>query len=133
MSYSPTTWETGDTITAEKLNKMEGGIAGAVVSFPITYEHDDYAGESRYILHASPGEVVAALNSGAIVIGAVHFVSPWDPTDIHDGLWYLLYANDSYCGFWGREFDGNNTQDNELLADASGETMSTDGGYVPTT
>ena len=29
MSYTPTTWTNGDTITAEKLNKMEQGIAGA--------------------------------------------------------------------------------------------------------
>lgn len=29
MSYTPTTWVTGDTITATKLNKMENGIASA--------------------------------------------------------------------------------------------------------
>lgn len=26
MAYEPTTWQNGDTITAEKLNKMEQGI-----------------------------------------------------------------------------------------------------------
>ena len=29
MSYTPTNWQTGDTITAEKLNNMESGIADA--------------------------------------------------------------------------------------------------------
>ena len=29
MSYTPTTWETGDTITAEKLNNIEGGIVNS--------------------------------------------------------------------------------------------------------
>ena len=29
MSYTPTTWQTGDTITATALNKMENGIANA--------------------------------------------------------------------------------------------------------
>lgn len=29
MAYVPTVWETGDIITAEKLNKAEGGIAAA--------------------------------------------------------------------------------------------------------
>ena len=29
MSYTPTTWTTGDTITATKLNKIEQGIANA--------------------------------------------------------------------------------------------------------
>lgn len=29
MSYTPTEWETGQTITAEKLNKLEQGVANA--------------------------------------------------------------------------------------------------------
>lgn len=29
MSYTPINWQTGDTITAEKLNNMEQGIASA--------------------------------------------------------------------------------------------------------
>lgn len=29
MSYTPTQWQTGDTITAEKLNNMENGIENA--------------------------------------------------------------------------------------------------------
>lgn len=29
MSYTPTTWTTGDTITASALNKIENGIANA--------------------------------------------------------------------------------------------------------
>ena len=33
MSYTPTTWTTGDTITATKLNKIENGIAGAGSGF----------------------------------------------------------------------------------------------------
>ena len=31
MAYTPTTWQTGDTITAAGLNKMEQGIANAGV------------------------------------------------------------------------------------------------------
>lgn len=29
MSYTPTTWTTGDTITASAMNKIENGIANA--------------------------------------------------------------------------------------------------------
>lgn len=29
MAYTPTTWQNGDTITAEKLNNMEAGISSA--------------------------------------------------------------------------------------------------------
>lgn len=31
MAYSPTTWTTGDTITAEKMNKLEQGVANEQV------------------------------------------------------------------------------------------------------
>ena len=30
MSYEPTNWKAGDTVTSAKLNKMEQGIAGGV-------------------------------------------------------------------------------------------------------
>ena len=30
MSYTPTNWQTGDIITAEKLNNMENGIASSI-------------------------------------------------------------------------------------------------------
>lgn len=29
MSYTPTAWQTGDVVTAEKLNKLEEGVADA--------------------------------------------------------------------------------------------------------
>jgi hypothetical protein len=32
MSYTPTNWQTGDTVTAEKLNHMEQGIASPIVT-----------------------------------------------------------------------------------------------------
>lgn len=35
MSYTPTTWTTGDTITATKLNKIEQGVANAGGICPI--------------------------------------------------------------------------------------------------
>ena len=36
MSYTPTTWNTGDTITATKLNKIENGIANAGSAMIVT-------------------------------------------------------------------------------------------------
>ena len=36
MSYTPTQWQTGDTITAEKLNNMEQGIEKANEPFVVT-------------------------------------------------------------------------------------------------
>lgn len=31
MSYTPTNWQRGDKITSEKLNRIEGGIASAIL------------------------------------------------------------------------------------------------------
>ena len=36
MSYTPTNWQTGDTVTAEKLNNMESGIVAAADPFVVT-------------------------------------------------------------------------------------------------
>ena len=38
MSYTPTTWATGDVITATKLNNMEQGIASAGGGGPIVVD-----------------------------------------------------------------------------------------------
>lgn len=35
MAYTPTTWATGDTITASAMNKIENGIAGAGTSYDL--------------------------------------------------------------------------------------------------
>lgn len=36
MSYTPTTWKSGDVVTSAKLNKLEGGVAAANDEFVIT-------------------------------------------------------------------------------------------------
>lgn len=37
MSYEKTTWQNGDTITAEKLNKIENGIKDSAASVVVTH------------------------------------------------------------------------------------------------
>lgn len=34
MSYEKTTWQTGDTITSEKLNHLEDGVSEAFIAPP---------------------------------------------------------------------------------------------------
>lgn len=36
--YEPTEWQSGDIVTAEKLNKLENGVAGAVLVVTGTYD-----------------------------------------------------------------------------------------------
>ena len=49
MPYEPTNWQTGDTITAEKLNKLENGVAGGgssdafEVKFTVEYDQQTSA------------------------------------------------------------------------------------------
>lgn len=46
MSYSPTTWSTGDTITASAMNKIENGIAnaGSVASVIVNFNGGGLSG-----------------------------------------------------------------------------------------
>ena len=44
MSYTPTNWQTGDIITAERLNKLENGVAALSnydIVFTQTYDDND--------------------------------------------------------------------------------------------
>ena len=64
MAYIPTEWQTGDIITAAKLNKAEQGIAAAEAYIvPVTY--DDQT--ETMALDASYNELVA--HKGHIIIG----------------------------------------------------------------
>ena len=49
MAYEPTQWRSGDTITSERLNKMEQGIAGS---------------GDVYVLHTTRTEVPAENDGG---------------------------------------------------------------------
>lgn len=81
MSYTPTTWANGDTITATKLNNAEQGIVNAGIGFDavITYTSDIPA-ESTYTLVS--GDLTTAYNkfvNGSPIL--VAFV--WDGSTEH--------------------------------------------------
>ena len=49
MAYTPTQWETGDIITAEKLNKAEEGIAAnSTLTVTVTMESGAYVADTEY-------------------------------------------------------------------------------------
>lgn len=58
MSYEKNAWQTGDTITAEKLNNIENGIANASGSITATLEG------ASITLSASYNDVMAMLDNG---------------------------------------------------------------------
>ena len=62
MAYTPTVWETGDTITAEKLNKAENGIAAnSVLAVAVSKEDSAYTADAEY------ADVCAAVAAGKSV------------------------------------------------------------------
>ena len=65
MSYTPTTWQTGDTITAEKLNNMESGIENANNPFIVTLTPtaEDFSGT----MDKTCGEISAAYEAGKTI------------------------------------------------------------------
>ena len=74
MSYIKTTWETGDVITAEKLNKIEDQVAaneeaisqGGTSLMTVTYT---YNSETRVsTTQATFGEVLEAFENGVTVM-----------------------------------------------------------------
>lgn len=66
MSYSPTTWQTGDTVTAAKLNNMETGIDAAVNPFIVnlTPAALDYSGT----MDKTISQINAAVSNGRTII-----------------------------------------------------------------
>ena len=66
MSYTPTNWQTGDTITAEKLNNMEGGIDNAINPFIVTLTPtlQNYSGT----MDKTVAEINAAYEAGQEIV-----------------------------------------------------------------
>ena len=61
MSYTSTNWQTGDTVTAERLNKMELGIESAdVFDVTLTPTSADYSGT----MDKTPHEISEAYRLG---------------------------------------------------------------------
>lgn len=65
MGYIPTEWQTGDIITAAKLNKAEQGIAAAG-AYIVEQVYDPEANE--FLLQASFDDISAAVSAGRPVL-----------------------------------------------------------------
>ncbi len=71
MSYEPTRWQTGDTVTSAKLNKMEQGIANSgikLVHVVETEEIDETTGNPIVRLDITPNGLKEALDNGQMPI-----------------------------------------------------------------
>lgn len=76
MSYNPTEWKNGDLITADKLNKLENGVAESSVDsggsrmfmVNINIEYDEGQGNFLCTADATPSEIFEAQENGQEVI-----------------------------------------------------------------
>ena len=88
MSYTPTTWQTGDTITAEKLNHMEGGISCAmpiasdtlIVTF--TWNEEDF----QYETETAFNDMVTAVVQSKPILAIVPSLGSVPLSPLYDDL-----------------------------------------------
>lgn len=77
MAYTPTTWVTGDVITATKLNNMEQGIANAGGAVIVGYTFED----GTITLDKTWQEINDGMAAGNT------YVIAFDPEDFADWSW----------------------------------------------
>lgn len=86
MSYTPTEWKNGDTITAEKLNKIESGIKeGSEVLF-VKWKEGFYD-QGMHCLDKTWGELYDAIASGK----AIYFLTDGEQESYNDGSTYYAF------------------------------------------
>jgi len=69
MAYTKQTWQTGETITQEKLNHMEDGIADASNSIELFIVHFSSGEGSTYESDKSAEEIREAITNGKVPFG----------------------------------------------------------------
>ncbi len=121
MAYTPTTWTTGDTITATKLNKLENGVANAGSALIVYTNSSTTAtvGEIEYgeTLNATFAEIYDALADGVPVYIRKFVETNGYATDYacSAGLYsvlcaykyatnYRIYAVNNYGWYYGSKY-----------------------------
>lgn len=92
MSYTPTTWNTGDTITATALNKIEQGIAGGGGLYVINASISTQQGYG--VLDKTASEILAAINRGALPV--IYGISDY------------IYLQENFLNVFGGVYLGRN-------------------------
>lgn len=117
MAYTPTTWVTGDTVTATKLNKLEQGVANAGSALICTYSNNG----SGIVLDKTVQEIYDAFESRIPVY--IRFVYGTLPTD---------YVSHSYLAPIIKVYGYSYSDNIRIVATWTNETSvsSGTGGYL---
>ena len=71
MAYEKTTWSNGDTITAEKLNNIENGIASGVLAVGIYVNSSDST--LTLTLDKTWNEIYTVISNGGICVAGEYY------------------------------------------------------------
>lgn len=105
MAYNKTIWNTGDVVTAEKLNNLENGVANAIPRITLTYSEELTSAVSSQF----PPEAEAAAYT-------VEGLSPEDFDFDHIHPAYLIYVEDvALYAYFLYEFEREADSGNCLL------------------
>ena len=96
MSYTPTEWSTGDTITAALLNKMENGIAagGGGGGGIVTYD------TSTGYIDKSYNDLLAMFQAGTLPVCLTDFEDNPDIDYFFGICTHLRYMDGTYTAFF---------------------------------
>lgn len=123
MAYEPTSWSTGDIVTAEKLNKLENGIAssGGEIFIVNTLLDEETGG---MILDKTWQEIKDAFDSGKLILGVAAYGTEeqWQA-----GIAYLfgLMSNDSTHSYACIFLSGSNARGEQFLTNSKNGYPST--------
>jgi hypothetical protein len=96
MAYEKQTWQTGDIITAEKLNHMEDGIVGGTLvigGFSYDNELESYTGTSDKTWQEIDNALAAGVRCISIIAGYDgHYQLVIDSTGVIEGQ-YKIFLN----------------------------------------
>lgn len=105
MAYTPTTWNTGDDVTAMKLNKLEQGIANAGswdAIIRLTHSNDSGADNSTNltpsIIEGSFSDLYAKLSNGEYPTILIQYYHPWG-IRFAVPMAYIMYFSNSVISF----------------------------------
>ena len=105
MAYTPTTWTTGDTITATAMNKIENGIASASPwDAVIRLTHADNSGQDTTenltpsIVSGTFSALYNKVSNGGCPCVLVEYAHPWGQ-HYAVPMAYIVYATDGGIRF----------------------------------
>ena len=84
MAYEPTSWKSGDVVTSAKLNKLEQGVANAIVVANFIYDE----GEDSWSCDMTAAELTAAMEAGAAVFATSYEGGALFPLSTEEGEFY---------------------------------------------